>query len=92
MNRRSEDRRLYRQLGVEIGRARFEQSLRLAQQFADSSGRFVPVPPLDVHLIHGIKLMEIISDTSLDTDEIVRRITALKDLTDAVAKAAKAKK
>jgi len=92
LSRRSEERRHYRELGVEVGRAKFDQSLKLAQQVADASGKFVPVPPLDAHLIHGIRLMEIISDSRLSAKEIGERIASLKDFTETVTSTVKSKR
>ncbi len=91
LTRRSEERRHYRQLGVEIGRAKFDQSLKLAQQLSDASGKVVPVPPLDAHLIHGIRLMEIISDSSLSAEQIGERIAALTYFTKTVTNTVQSK-
>ena len=47
--------------------------------------------PLDAHLIHGIRLMEIISDSSLSAEQIGERIAALTDFTKTVTNTVKSK-
>ncbi len=87
----AEERRHSRSLGIEIGKAKFEQSVALAQKAAEATGRMIPVPSYESHLIHGLRLMEIISDTSLSADEVGRRIAEsvdfTKDMTTAVKNA-----
>lgn len=90
--RRSEERRHYRELGVAVGRAKFDQSMELAQKAADATGQMISVPPLDAHLIHGIRLMEIISDSSLSAEQIGERIAALTDFTKTVTNTVKSKR
>ena len=87
----AEERRHFRSLGIEVGKAKFEQSMALAQKAADATDRMIPVPSYESHLIHGLRLMEIISDTRLSADEVGRRIAQsvdfTKDMTSAVKKA-----
>ena len=87
----AEERRHIRSLGIEIGKAKFDQGTALAQKAANATGRMIPLPSYESHLIHGLRLMDIISDTSLSADEVGRRIAEsvdfTKDITAAVKKA-----
>lgn len=84
---KAEEIRHRRALGIEIGKAKFEQSEALAQNIASATGQVVPFPSYESHLIHGLRLMEIISDTSLSAEEVGRRIAQSVDFTKDVATA-----
>ena len=77
----AEERRHFRSLGIEIGKAKFEQAMLIAQKAADATGRFVPIPSYESHLIHGLRIMEIISDTNLTAAEVGKCIAQSVDFT-----------
>lgn len=56
---RAEERRQKRVLGLEIGRAKFEHTVELARRLAE---------------LHGLRIMEIVSDGRLSAEEMGRRI------------------
>ena len=91
LTRRSEERRHYRELGVSVARAKFDQSMEFAQKAANTTGQIIFVPPFDAHLIHGIRLMEIISDSRLSAQQVGERIAALTDFTTTVTNTVKNK-
>ena len=84
LTRRAEARRHYRELGVEIARLKFEQCQALAQQTANATGKFIPMPPFDAFLMQSIKLMEIVSDSSLTAEQVEKRVAGIKPYTDAI--------
>ena len=76
---RSEERRHYRALGVQVATAKFEQHLAMAQKLANmkGDGEIVKIPPFESFLVYGIRLMEVVSDLNLTPDEIKTRIGVL---------------
>lgn len=86
ITRRSEERRHYRELGVEIALAKFKQHQELAQQIANASGKVAEIPPFNQFLLHSIRLMEIISDHRLNADQIALHISSLDNLAEKVTK------
>ena len=82
--RRAEERRHYRQLGVEVARAKFDQCAALAQRTADATGSIIPMPPFDVFLLHSIRLMEVVSNPRLSAATVAKRIAELGEFTDTV--------
>ena len=81
---RIEERKHFRELGLKVALTKFEGCTKLAQQLANESGKFQPVPPFEAFVVNGVKLMEIVSTPDLSADEIARRIAKIPDLTQAV--------
>jgi hypothetical protein len=89
---RIEERKHFRELGLKVALTKFEGCMKLAQQLANETGKFQPVPPFEAFVINGVKLMEIVSTPGLSADEIARRMAKISDLTQAINHAAQEKK
>ena len=84
LTRSTEERKHYRELGVKVAMAKFEQHQVLAQKVADATGQAVPIPPFDAFLLHAVRLMEIVSNRNLNSDQIASRMKHLTDFTNEV--------
>lgn len=82
INRSSEERRHFRELGVQIAIEKFKQSLDLAQTTANATGRPISLPGFDAFLIHSIRLMEIVAEPGLSANETASKINKLGEFTD----------
>src|SRR3990170_2045054 len=74
---RSEERRHYRALGVQVATSKLEHHMSLAKQLANLKGEVIFTPTFESFLVYGIRLMEIVSDLDLSPDEIKARIDVL---------------
>jgi hypothetical protein len=92
LNRRQEDRRHLRELGLKMGLARHENCVRAAQQIADDTKQVVPIPPFEVCVVDGVRLMEIVSTPGLSAVEMAKRIAQYRDYSQAVLDSIQRKK
>ena len=73
----SQEIRHSRTLGLQIATAKFEQHKELAQQAANMKGGLVYMQPFESFVVYGIRLMDIVTDHRLSSEEIKSRIDAL---------------
>jgi hypothetical protein len=77
ISRRSEERRHYRELGIQVALAKFNQQAALLNQLANATGKVEFMPPFETFLVYGIRLMEIVADLHLSPEEIKSKVDAL---------------
>jgi hypothetical protein len=88
---RIEEQKHVRELGLKVALVNFENCMKLAQSAASAYHETFTVPPLKGFIVQGIKLMEIISDPTLDAQEMARRINASEDFAQVIIHAVKDK-
>jgi hypothetical protein len=81
LTNRSQERRHHWELGVQVALAKYKKFDEYAQWAANEFGREFRVPPFNVFLIDGIRIMEIVSNKRLNADQIAHRISELIDFT-----------
>jgi hypothetical protein len=85
---RAEERKHFRELGLKVALTNFEACMKMAQSATDRFNQPLHVPPLKTFIIQGIRLMEIVSDTSLSADEMAQRVAKMEDFTQEITRAA----
>jgi hypothetical protein len=88
---RIEERKHFRELGLKVALTKFEGCSKLAQQLANSTGRFQEIPPFEAFVIEGIKFMDIVSTPGLSANETARRMSELREFSKTIVHAAKQK-
>lgn len=84
---RAEERRHLRELALKVALTKFEGCQALAQQLANATGNFQPVPPLDEFILQAVRLMDIAGDSRLSAAEATRRLRELSDFARAIREA-----
>jgi len=87
--RKAEERRHFRELGVQVALAKFGHVRDTMQEVAKASRRIVEMPSLDAFLVQGIKLMDAVSDSRLSAEQIAGKITESVELAKGVSQALK---
>lgn len=80
---RSAERQHFRGLGMQFATTNFEICMKVGEMHRDN-GKTVVIPPLKTFVIQGIKFMEIVSDSSLSSDEMIKRIAEIDDFARAI--------
>ena len=88
---RLEERKHFRELGLQIAITKFEGCSKLAQQLADATGKFQEIPPFEAFVIESTKFMDIVATPGLSAHETARRLALLRDFTKTIREAAKQK-
>ena len=83
-NARAEERKHFRELGLQVAFAKFKKEGEIAQKMADLTGQIRVIPPISVFVVDGIKMMEVASDKGLSADEVGVKLSELNDFTEAV--------
>ena len=89
ISRKAEERRHFRELGVQVALAKFDDVRDTMQNLTNATGRTTEMPSLDAFLVQGIKLMDALSDSRLTAKQIARRITESVELAKAVSETLK---
>lgn len=89
-SRRAEDARQRRELGVAIGRSKLEHAERLARSRFAATGVPEYVPSLEACIMAGVRVADVILDTSLSVDQVATRLAELNAFTLKIVQAEKA--
>jgi hypothetical protein len=90
-NARIEERKHFRELGLKVALTKFEGCAKLAQQLANTTGKFQEIPPFEAFVIDGVKFMDIVATPGLSAHETARRMAELRDFNKVIIQSAKQK-
>ena len=79
-----EERKHFRELGLQLAFHLAKQEEIMAQKLADATGEIRFTPPISAWVAHSLKMMEIVSDTSLESTDIGKRLSELNKFTESV--------
>lgn len=86
---RGETQRQSRQLAIEAAIAQYSQMISTWTMMLKDHEKVLNIPKFDVVLIQKLKLMDLLGDPKLSQDELVDRITELRDFSDTLQELAK---
>jgi gas vesicle protein len=81
---KTEERKHFREIGLQVAFHMAKQEEIMAQKLADLTGEIKVTPPMSAWVVHSLKMMEIVSDTSLTSTEVGKRLSELNKFTESV--------
>ncbi len=73
INKRFDERKHRQQIIIHAAIKEWNRSFDLAKEY-QKAGQQMGIPPLDLHLIHQLKLAELLSDQKLSTDNLEAKL------------------